>query len=219
MPTPPLRLLMSEAEQSGTGREEIWLEKYRPQTLDEVVGQETITERLQSYVARNELSHCLFAGPAGIGKCVTGETPVLTDNGLHRMKDIVGDGDGFETNDAGTSVLSLTDSGEFEYVEPSHVFGKRAEGLLSVSTRDGSEMTVTPEHKLFVLTSDGLEWREAADIEPGDRVVRPLKTPTPETDERIDWVGQMDGERTFVHVTEEFATAHEIGRASCRERV
>jgi replication factor C small subunit len=59
---------MSEAEQSGTGREEIWLEKYRPQTLDEVVGQETITERLQSYVARNELSHCLFAGPAGIGK-------------------------------------------------------------------------------------------------------------------------------------------------------
>jgi replication factor C small subunit len=59
---------MSEAEETGTGREEIWLEKYRPQQLDEVVGQETITERLQSYVERNELSHCLFAGPAGIGK-------------------------------------------------------------------------------------------------------------------------------------------------------
>jgi replication factor C small subunit len=201
---------MSEAEQSGTGREEIWLEKYRPQTLDEVVGQETITERLESYVARNELSHCLFAGPAGIGKCVTGETPVLTDDGLHRMENIVGEADGFETNDAGTSVLSLTDNGEFEYIEPSHVFGKRTEVLLSVSTRDGSEMTVTPEHKLFVLTHDGLEWREAADVEPGDRIVRPLETPTLDTNGRIDWVEQMDGERTFVHVTEEFATAHEI---------
>ncbi|WP_436934346.1 replication factor C small subunit [Halovenus marina] len=58
---------MSEADTAG-GREEIWLEKYRPQTLDEVLGQETITERLQSYVERNDLPHMLFSGPAGIGK-------------------------------------------------------------------------------------------------------------------------------------------------------
>jgi replication factor C small subunit len=59
---------MSEAEQTGTGREEIWLEKYRPQTFDDIVGQETIVERLQSYVQRRDLPHMLFAGPAGIGK-------------------------------------------------------------------------------------------------------------------------------------------------------
>ncbi|PSQ22123.1 replication factor C small subunit, partial [Halobacteriales archaeon QS_9_67_15] len=62
---------MSEADQdseSRAGREEVWIEKYRPQRLDKIVGQEGIVERLQSYVDRNDLSHMLFSGPAGIGK-------------------------------------------------------------------------------------------------------------------------------------------------------
>lgn len=58
---------MSEAV-SEVGREEIWIEKYRPRTLDEIVGQEEITDRLSSYVDRNDLSHLLFSGPAGVGK-------------------------------------------------------------------------------------------------------------------------------------------------------
>jgi len=47
---------------------EIWVEKYRPKTLDEVVGQEEIVERLKSYVKAGNLPHLLFAGPAGVGK-------------------------------------------------------------------------------------------------------------------------------------------------------
>ncbi|WP_336336355.1 replication factor C small subunit [Haloarcula brevis] len=65
---------MSEAEsESRAGREEVWIEKYRPQTLDDVMGHENIVGRLQSYVARNDLSHMLFSGPAGTGKttCAT----------------------------------------------------------------------------------------------------------------------------------------------------
>jgi len=52
----------------ATVREEVWLEQYRPQRLEDVVGQDAITERLQTYVDRNDLSHLLFAGPAGVGK-------------------------------------------------------------------------------------------------------------------------------------------------------
>jgi replication factor C small subunit len=61
---------MSEADREGTpaGREEVWIEKYRPRRLDDIVGQDTITERLQSYVDRDDLSHMLFSGPAGVGK-------------------------------------------------------------------------------------------------------------------------------------------------------
>ena len=59
---------MSEAESTQAGREEIWLEKYRPQRLEYVLGQEAIVERLQSYVDQDDLSHLLFAGPAGVGK-------------------------------------------------------------------------------------------------------------------------------------------------------
>ncbi len=47
---------------------EIWIEKYRPRKLDEVVGQKEITSRLRSYVNTNNLPHLLFAGPAGTGK-------------------------------------------------------------------------------------------------------------------------------------------------------
>jgi replication factor C small subunit len=63
---------MSEASQDSSsssppGRE-IWIEKYRPQTLSDIYGQEDTIERLQSYVDRDDLPHLMFAGPAGVGK-------------------------------------------------------------------------------------------------------------------------------------------------------
>jgi len=73
---------MSEADPEA-GRDEIWLEKYRPQTLDEVVGQDTIVERLQSYVERDDLSHLLFSGPAGVGK---------TTSSIAIARELYGDG-------------------------------------------------------------------------------------------------------------------------------
>ncbi|MFT4922162.1 MAG: replication factor C small subunit [Haloarculaceae archaeon] len=201
---------MSEDEQSGAGREEIWLEKYRPRHLDGIVGQETIVERLESYVRRNDLPHMLFAGPAGIGKCTTGETPVLTDEGLTRIEDVVGDVEGFANATDGTEVLTFTERGEFEFVEPSHVFGKETDELVEVRTRDGADLTVTPEHPLLVLTHDGLTWRDAGDLQSDDRIVRPLEAPLPETDTTLDWLPAMDGDRTYVHVSEGFARQHAI---------
>jgi len=46
----------------------IWIEKYRPVTLAEIVGQDEIVERLQSYVRAGSLPHLLFTGSAGVGK-------------------------------------------------------------------------------------------------------------------------------------------------------
>lgn len=46
----------------------IWTEKYRPQSLKDIVGQKSITEKLSAFVEKKSLPHCLFAGPAGIGK-------------------------------------------------------------------------------------------------------------------------------------------------------
>ena len=60
---------MSEAAESeGSRGREVWIEKYRPQTLDDVVGHENITERLKHYIQKDDLPHLLFAGPAGVGK-------------------------------------------------------------------------------------------------------------------------------------------------------
>src|SRR2546428_4037923 len=47
---------------------EIWVEKYRPTTLDDIVGQDEAISRLKAYVKAGNLPHLLFAGPAGTGK-------------------------------------------------------------------------------------------------------------------------------------------------------
>jgi replication factor C small subunit len=46
----------------------IWIEKYRPQKLSDIVGQDEIVERLASYVRTGNLPHLLFTGSAGVGK-------------------------------------------------------------------------------------------------------------------------------------------------------
>jgi len=48
--------------------DDIWIEKYRPKILDDVVGQDEIVERLKAYVKTKNVPHLLFAGPAGTGK-------------------------------------------------------------------------------------------------------------------------------------------------------
>ena len=47
---------------------DIWIEKYRPRFLKDVVGQDDIIERLSAYVKIKNVPHLLFSGPAGTGK-------------------------------------------------------------------------------------------------------------------------------------------------------
>jgi len=55
-------------EEGSRIKEEIWIEKYRPTSLDDVVGQEEIVKRLKSYVRSRNVPHLLFSGPPGVGK-------------------------------------------------------------------------------------------------------------------------------------------------------
>ncbi len=45
-----------------------WVEKYRPVKLKDVVGQDGIVQRLQSYVDKRNVPNQLYSGSAGIGK-------------------------------------------------------------------------------------------------------------------------------------------------------
>jgi replication factor C small subunit len=53
---------------AGRAGEAVWVEKYRPSSLKEMVGQEAIVPLLQSYAEKRSMPHLLFAGPPGTGK-------------------------------------------------------------------------------------------------------------------------------------------------------
>ena len=50
---------------------ELWTEKYRPRTLNEVVDHEEVISRLKRFVEERNIPHLLFVGPAGVGKTTT----------------------------------------------------------------------------------------------------------------------------------------------------
>ena len=65
----------------------LWTEKYRPETIKEVMGNELFVEDAKSWIENNDIPNLLFYGPAGTGK---------TSAGIALAKDILKDD--FSTN-------------------------------------------------------------------------------------------------------------------------
>jgi len=47
---------------------EMWAEKYRPKSLNAIINQKEIVDRLKSFAKAKNIPHCIFAGPPGTGK-------------------------------------------------------------------------------------------------------------------------------------------------------
>ena len=47
---------------------DVWVEKYRPKRLDEIIDQKHIVDRLKHFAKENSIPHMIFAGPPGTGK-------------------------------------------------------------------------------------------------------------------------------------------------------
>lgn len=48
-----------------------WVEKYRPEQISDIVGQEHVVERLKKYIGSKSMPNLMFTGPAGVGKTTT----------------------------------------------------------------------------------------------------------------------------------------------------
>jgi replication factor C small subunit len=66
------------ANENSKREHSLWVEKYRPQTLAEYVGNETVKETIQQYLDNNDIPHLLLHGKAGTGKTTLAKLIVNT---------------------------------------------------------------------------------------------------------------------------------------------
>ena len=52
----------------------LWVEKYRPSTLENYIGNQQLKETVKSYIEKHDIPHLLFYGTAGTGKTTLAKT-------------------------------------------------------------------------------------------------------------------------------------------------
>ncbi len=137
-------------------------------------------------------------GGFGTGKCVTGDTPVaLADGSKKPIREIYNEHEteGEQTHrenerwtdiEDGLTVLSRKE-GELVEKQVSTVYKGKTDSTVSVKTRSGRKVELTPVHKLFVLTPEmEIEERQAQNLQKGDTLIVPRNLPVDSTNAEID---------------------------------
>ena len=159
--------LTPQANQSETDVEKL----LRPQTLDEFIGQEKIKENLRVFMTaalqRGEtLDHVLLSGPPGLGKCITPDSLVFTDEGLVRFDDVLPDDLSPDTTQPQETTIYGLEGPE----STSHVYASGRTPTRRVETRSGFVLEGTPHHPVLVATADGPQWKTLDTLTAEDHV-------------------------------------------------
>ncbi len=65
---------------------QIWVDKFRPQKFDEIIGQDNFVKRVKAFIESKNLPHLLFAGAPGTGKTTTALVVARELYGEHGIK-------------------------------------------------------------------------------------------------------------------------------------
>ena len=179
--------------------EKPWVEKYRPERLSEIVGQDHIVKRLKHYVKTGSMPHLLFAGPPGVGKCLTGDAKVIVNGELTtigKLVERISNGRFGPTPVNGLRVLGVDEDGKLMEVPVEYVYKDKTDELVRIRTRLGRELKVTPYHPLLVNRKNGrIGWVKAEKLKPGDRLAVPRFLPAVlDEDPLAEWLGYFIGD-------------------------
>ncbi len=145
----------------------IWTEKYRPSTFDDIKGQTEIVEKMRAFVETKNIPHLLFSGPAGVGKCVSGDTPIVTAAGeIKSIKECF--------NESITEVITLNMQGKIMPTSIDYFYKGKADILLQVEAESGRYVKVTPEHPFLILKEGVPTWCKAEELTPRSLLATPL---------------------------------------------
>ncbi len=157
--------------EGGGGEEKDFNWGLRPKNLDEYIGQKETVERLkiaiQASLKRGEpLDHLLLHGPPGLGKCISADSFVLTEQGIVEFRSILPDGmKAGESRPTDTRVWGLRG-----LEAASHVYCSGLTPTRKIETRAGFELEGTPHHPVLVASAEGPKWKTLSDLKEGDFV-------------------------------------------------
>lgn len=116
--------------------------KYRPQTLDEIIGQENVKSALKNALSSNHLAHAyLFCGPRGTGKTSTARILAKMVNCLDEKN--------IPCNKC-TSCLSITDGSNLDLIEIDAASNRGIDDIRSL--REGVKLsTSSARKKVYII--------------------------------------------------------------------
>jgi Holliday junction DNA helicase RuvB subunit len=149
----------------------------RPRSLREMIGQDGLRDKMQILVEaarkRDEtLDHVLLYGPPGLGKCITADSLILTEQGLVPFASLLpaglapGDYQAKEVIVRGVQGLEPT----------SHIYANGVSPTVRIRTRAGFEVEGTPNHPLLVATEHGPQWKPLGELSTHDFVAAARNT-------------------------------------------
>lgn len=94
----------------------------------------------------------------GLNPCVTGDTWVHTEEGPHRVRDLIGVQHKTYVN------------GELFETTPEGFFSKGVKPVVKVTTKEGFSIRLTGNHKLLAFAHGEKVWKEAQELKAGDKV-------------------------------------------------
>lgn len=134
--------------------------------------------KMQNTIMRGALPKTSMLRSAGtnIGKCVTGDSLVLTDKGMIEIDKVPNYYNLEEDNKLNAKVMSYNDVLQRVTSETSHWYNMGTQDTIKVTTENGYTVEGTHEHPVMIERRGESQWCKLSELQPYDKLVMGLDT-------------------------------------------